>query len=150
MRRPALPSLLALALLLATSPRPAQANPPRADGQPWVPRYQGPYAPQRFNPAQELWGLALIGTGAVIGGLGLYTLEGDGAPCAAGGCADAEPYDAPQLGAGLLIGGVFLAGVGLYLVFTTPAPPRIVGLPSPAWSVEAGVEAGLLRTRLRF
>mgnify|MGYP006928172730 CR=1 FL=1 len=106
-----------------------------AQGRPYVPRWQGPAEPTGNGDSWELIGLAFLGSGAVASGVGLYLLESGGTVV----CHDTrddgpavceeQTGDRIELGAGLLIGGVFLAGFGVYLVASSLPDP--VGLDGP-------------------
>ena len=117
---------------LACSAVPALADPSTsgseaADRVPVVPRFQGPYSAAGFDPGQELWGIALVITGSIAGGLGLFALERSELSCEGGRCVEMTSGD-PELGTGLLVGGIFIAGVGLYLIATAgdDAPTIVV------------------------
>ncbi|MEO1269412.1 MAG: hypothetical protein AAFX99_15090 [Myxococcota bacterium] len=100
---------------------------PSADRKTTLPRFQGPGGNESAF-AQELWGFTLVGSGVVLGGLGFFTLDTN----TANGCSETDedcvPYDRgrTQLGATLLIGGIFLTGVGIYLVANADPQPRII------------------------
>ena len=161
-------SLLAASLALPTpaaqacEPGPCQGLSPRADKKPTIPRYQGPYAPGGDDDAlQEVWGFALAGSGAVLGGLGFYALDTNTTEVCTGSGADrtCAEHDRgrTQIGATLLISGIFLTGVGVYLVANADSQPRIIILDdlSPESSfgqitVDPVDGGGIVRSRFSF
>ncbi len=129
-----------------------------------VPEFSGPYSPNSIiNPTRRAWGFGLVGAGAITGGLGLYWLETSSVDGCVGNndaLCEARNTDRIQLGAGLLIGGVFLSGVGRYLLvsdslsnrtlITTPIrAPRQSG---PSWHLDIGPTPGgaMLRSGVEF
>jgi hypothetical protein len=104
-----------LALAAPITAAQAQAPPILLDARPYVPRYQGPYEPSGASSGQTALGLSLLGAGALSGGLGLLWLEGD--------------QDQPrgvQVGATLLVTGVFLGGLGFYTLAPSAAPRTVL------------------------
>lgn len=118
-----------------------------ADKRPYVPRYQGPY--NSLEPSASdwelLWGFSLLGTGALLGGLGFYALETHNDVCdsADGSCGSGRG----RIGGALLLSGVLLSGVGVYLVaISQPMAPRTIllePLASPGSSLELDVDVEL-------
>jgi len=104
---------------------------PAVDKKPTIPRYQGPYSPGGDNDAlQEIWGFALAGSGAVVSGLGFYALDTNTTEVCMGTGEDRtctqRDRGRTQIGATLLISGIFLTGVGVYLVANADPQPRII------------------------
>lgn len=117
-----------------------------AEKRPYVPRWQGPYEGPVEEDNRDILGLAFLGSGVVATGFGLYFLDATSSvrchPASAteGGnngtpertVCEETGGDRIELGAGLLIGGVFLAGFGVYLFASSiPAPMGLDGGDAP-------------------
>lgn len=133
--------------------------PPRTDGHPYVPRYQGPYNPHEWEPSTTAWGFALVGTGAFVGGFGLYALEtGPAERCVRGQPCSSTPSEGrAEWGAAMLVSGIFVSGLGIYIVASTEGTRRTVlgeaehhDAPAWSWSLAPFDGGALLSTVGRF
>lgn len=81
-----------------------------------------------MNTGRHAWGVAMLGAGGLAAGTGLLLLRAN-APddCTRSGCQEQDNARL-NLGAGLLLGGVFTGGLGLYILVSESrhTRPRII------------------------
>lgn len=108
--------------------RPLQRDPAVQKSSPFVPRLQGPGEDAVMNSGRHAWGVSMLGAGGLASGAGLLLLRAN-APddCTRSGCQE-QNNARLNLGAGLLLSGVFVGGLGLYIMVSESrsAGPRII------------------------